>query len=208
MLTHGSLAASTAFVLMPWATGAGIAAHYPILAAVLRVVRAVVGAVAGANGVGPRKSRFGSGWRERGILPRKRTGGGRRVAEDRRSGRPESRSGGGCSRRGGGCGCAFPSVVVVVGIVLALFGANVGIGLSARVPFTESNLTVAGSVGGKQMAMETLPEYARPKVADNENFINQSITLTIWPAEGVSVVVLGKQEGAPVVDLHLDAKSR
>ena len=130
------------------------------------------------------------------------------MAEDRRSGRPESRSGGGCSRRGGGCGCAFPSVVIVVGIILALFGANLGIGLSARVPFTESNLTVAGSVGGKQMAMETLPAYVRPKVADNDNFINQSITLTIWPAEGVSVIVLGKQEGAPVVDLHLDAQSR
>jgi hypothetical protein len=98
--------------------------------------------------------------------------------------------------------------VIVVGIVLALFGANLGIGLSVRVPFTQSNLTVAGSVGGKQMAMETLPEYVRPKVADNDNLINQSITLTIWPAEGVSVVVLGKQEGAPAVDLHLDAKSR
>jgi hypothetical protein len=130
------------------------------------------------------------------------------MAEDRRSRRPESRSGGGCTRRGGGCGCAFPSVVIVVGIILALFGANLGIGLSARVPFTESNFTIAGSVGGKQMAMETLPEYVRPKVADNENFINQSITLTIWPAEGVSVIVLGKQEGAPVVDLHLDAESR
>jgi hypothetical protein len=44
--------------------------------------------------------------------------------------------------------------------------------------------------------------------ADNNNFLNQSITLTIWPAEGVSLIVLGKQEGAPVVDVHLDAERR
>lgn len=130
------------------------------------------------------------------------------MSDERRSGNSESRSNEGRSWRGGGCGCAFPSVVVVVGIILAIFGTNLGIGLSARVPFTESNLTVAGSVGGKEMAIDTLPNYVEPKVADNSNFINQSITLTIWPAEGVSVIVLGRQEGAPIVDLHLDAERR
>jgi hypothetical protein len=49
MLMHGSLTASTSFVLMPRATGAAIAAHYPILAAVLWVV----GAVVVANGERP-----------------------------------------------------------------------------------------------------------------------------------------------------------
>jgi hypothetical protein len=131
------------------------------------------------------------------------------VADEQRRGNSELRRNQSRSRRGGGgCGCALPSFVLVVGIILALFGTNLGIGLSARVPFTQSNLTVAGSVGAKEMAVETLPNYVEQKVADNTNFINQSITLTIWPAEGVSLIVLGKQEGAPVVDVHLDAERR
>jgi hypothetical protein len=137
------------------------------------------------------------------------------VADDQRRGNSESRSnearprhrGGGCGRSGG-CGCALPSFVVVVGIILAIFSTNLGIGVSVRVPFTESNLTVAGSVGTKELAIDTLPNYVEQKVADNNTFLNQSITLTIWPAEGVSLIVLGKQEGAPVVDLHLDAERR
>ena len=132
------------------------------------------------------------------------------MANDQRSGDSESRPrrrGSGCGR-GGGCGCALPSLVVVVGIILAIFSTNLGIGVSVRVPFTESNLSVAGSVGSKEMAIETLPNYVEQKVADNNNFLNQSITLTIWPAEGVSLIVLGKQEGAPVVDVHLDAEHR
>lgn len=103
-----------------------------------------------------------------------------------------------------GCGCTFPLVVLVVGIALALFGSNVGIGVSVRVPFTESNLTWAGSVGSKGLAIDTLPDYVEQKVGDNSNFINKSITLTIGPAEGTSVIVLGKQEGAPIVGVHLD----
>jgi hypothetical protein len=97
---------------------------------------------------------------------------------------------------------------MVVGIILAIFATNLGIGVSVRVPFTESNLSVAGSVGSKELAIDTLPNYLEQKVADNSNFINQSITLTIWPAEVVSIIVVGKQEGAPVVDVHLDAERR
>ena len=126
------------------------------------------------------------------------------MANDHRRGNSESRP----RRRGGGCGCAFPSFVVVDGIILAIFSTNLGIGVSVRVPFTESNLSVAASVGSKEMAIDTLPNYLEKKVADNNNFINQSITLTVWPAEGVSIIVLGKQEGAPVVDVHLDAQRR
>jgi hypothetical protein len=132
------------------------------------------------------------------------------VANDHRRSNLESRPrrrGGGCAR-GGGCGCALPSFVVVVGIILAIFSTNLGIGVSVRVPFTESNLSIAGSVGSKDIATDTLPNYLKQKVADNNDFLNQSITLTIWPAEGVSLIVLGKQEGAPVVDLHLDAERR
>jgi hypothetical protein len=131
------------------------------------------------------------------------------VANDQRSGNSESRSNQARPRRrGGGCGCALPSLVLVVGIILAIFSTNLGIGVSVRVPFTESNLSVAGSVGSKELAIDTLPNYVEQIVADNNNFLNQSITLTIWPAEGVSLIVLGKQEGAPVVDVHLDAERR
>lgn len=111
-------------------------------------------------------------------------------------------------RRGRGCGCTFPLVVLVVGIALALFSSNVGIGLSLRVPFTESNLTWAGSIGTKDLAIDTLPDYVEPKVGDNSNLINKSITLTIGPAEGTSVIVLGKQQGAPIVSLHLDLERK
>src|SRR5215218_10259057 len=107
-----------------------------------------------------------------------------------------------------GCGCSFTLVVLIVGIALALFGSNVGIGVSARVPFTESNLTLAGSVGSKDLAIDTLPDYVEQKVGDNSNFINKSITLTIAPAEGTSLVVLGKQEGSPIVGIHLDAERK
>jgi hypothetical protein len=96
-------------------------------------------------------------------------------------------------------------VVVTVGIALSLFNADIGIGLSVRVPFTESNLTVAGSVGAKSKVTATLPSYLDGRLAGNQNFINQSATLTVGPAEGAALLVLGKQDGAPLVDLHLSA---
>lgn len=131
------------------------------------------------------------------------------MAIDRRSDNPGERTNETRSYRGGrGCGCAFPLVVLVVGITLALFGSNVGIGVSARVPFTESNLTLAGSVGSKDLAIDTLPDYIEQRVADNSNFINKSITLTIGPAEGTSIIVLGKQEDAPIIGVHLDPERK
>jgi len=111
-----------------------------------------------------------------------------------------------CSTRGCGCGCASVFVVLTAGLLLTLFNSSVGIGVSVRVPFTESNLTIAGSVGKKEKAPDALPPYVRGKLASNQNFINQSNTLTIWVAEGTAIVVLGRQEGAPLVDLHLEAR--
>lgn len=111
------------------------------------------------------------------------------------------RSGGRC-----GCGCASIFVVLTVGLLLSLFNADIGIGVSARVPFTDSNLTIAGSVGKKEKAADALPAYVHGKLGGNQNFINQSNTLTIWVAEGTVIVVLGRQEGAPLIDLHLEAR--
>jgi hypothetical protein len=127
------------------------------------------------------------------------------VSAERSASRRRGRGG---WRPGGpaGCGCASFIVVLTVGIALSLFNADIGIGLSVRVPFTESNLTVAGSVGAKQKSTETLPNYVEGRLGGNQNFINQSATLTIGPAEGTALLVLGHQDGAPVVDLHLAAR--
>ena len=97
-------------------------------------------------------------------------------------------------------------MVLTLGLVLSLFNAGIGIGVSVRIPLTESNLTIAGSVGKKEKAADALPSYVRGKLGGNQNFINQSNTLTIWVAEGTAIVVLGRQEGAPLIDLHLEAR--
>jgi hypothetical protein len=90
--------------------------------------------------------------------------------------------------------------------VLTLFNAAVGIGVSVRVPLTESNVTIAGTVGKKEKAPDALPSYVHGRLGGNQNFINQTSTLTIWVAEGTAIIVLGRQEGAPLIDLHLEAR--
>jgi hypothetical protein len=113
---------------------------------------------------------------------------------------------GGCN---GGCsgGCASVIVVLTAGLILTLFNVAIGIGVSVRVPFTSStNVTLAGSVGKKEKAPEALPPYVRGKLGGNQNFINGSQTLTIWVAEGTVIFVAGQQEGAPLIDLHLEAR--
>ena len=109
-------------------------------------------------------------------------------------------------RGGCGAGCASVLVVLTVGLLLSLFNAAVGLGVSIRVPFTDNNLTLAGSVGQKQKAVASLPGYTEGRLGGNQNFINHTTTLTIGPAEGTALIVLGKQPGAPVVDLHLVAR--
>jgi hypothetical protein len=110
--------------------------------------------------------------------------------------------------RGGtwGCGCTSLVVVLTAGIILSLFSAAIGLGASARIPFTSSNLTIAGSLGAKGKAPNVLPPYSRGRLGGNQNFINHSSTLTIGPAEGAYLIVLGKQDGAPIIDLHLEAR--
>jgi hypothetical protein len=108
--------------------------------------------------------------------------------------------------RGCGCGCAGFFLVLTVGILLSVFNTGMGIGVSVRIPFTSSNLTVAGSVGAKSKAIEALPPYTEGKLGGNQNFFNNSTTMTIGPAEGTALVIIGKQAGAPAVDLHLDLR--
>ena len=96
--------------------------------------------------------------------------------------------------------------MLTAGLVLSLFNAGVGIGVSARIPLTDSNVTVAGSVGKKDKAADALPAYVHGRLGGNKNFINQSNTLTIWVAEGTAIIVVGHQQGAPLIDLHLEAR--
>ena len=118
-----------------------------------------------------------------------------------RGGRPRWRT----RYRSRGCGCSGGGflLVLTVGILLSLFNTGVGVGVSVRIPLTQSNLTVAGSIGAKDKAVGALPEYTDGRLGGNQNFFNNSTTMTIGPAEGAALVILGKQDGAPAVDLHL-----
>jgi hypothetical protein len=107
----------------------------------------------------------------------------------------------GCVGCGSGCGGFL--VVIVLGGILSIFPAAFGVGVSVGVPFMQSNVTVAGSIGAKDRVIGALPEYARDRVGGNQNFVNNTSTLTIGPAEGVGLFVVGRQEGAPAVDLYI-----
>ena|SRR5579872_557920 len=104
--------------------------------------------------------------------------------------------------RGCGFGCSSFFFVLIVGIILAILNVGVGLGVSVRIPFTSSNLTIAGSVGAKAKAVAAIPDYDEGRIGGNQNFFNNSTTMTIGPAEGIGMVVIGKQDGAPALDLH------
>jgi hypothetical protein len=110
--------------------------------------------------------------------------------------------------RSRGCGFGFGGffIVLTVGILLSLFNTGVGIGLSVRVPFTQSNVTLAAAIGAKNKAVEALPSYTAGRLGGNQNFFNNSTTMTIGPAEGAALVIIGRQDDAPSIDLHLEAR--
>jgi hypothetical protein len=107
--------------------------------------------------------------------------------------------------RGCGClsGCGAFLFVFVLGGALSLFNAVFGLGVSVGIPFTQSNVTAAGSLGSKEKAADALPSYAKDRLGGNQNFINNTTTLTVGPAEGVGLLVIGKQDGAPTIDLFV-----
>ena len=110
----------------------------------------------------------------------------------------------GCGR-GCGClgGCGTFVFVFLVGGLLSLFGAAFGIGGSIGVPGMQSNISAACALGTKAKAVDALPGYTKDRLAGNQNVINQSGTLTVGPAEGACVFVIGRQPGAPAIDLFL-----
>ena len=110
-------------------------------------------------------------------------------------------------RGGPGCGCLSGCgtliFVFLVGGALSLFGVAFALGFSAGIPFTQSNATIAGAIGTKDKVVQSLPSYTRSRLAGNQNFINQSTTVTVGPAEGAGLFIIGAQEGAPTVDLYI-----
>jgi hypothetical protein len=103
-------------------------------------------------------------------------------------------------------GCGGFLFVVIVGLALSFFNTNVGIGVSVRVPLTQSNLTLAGSIGAKQKTENALPGYTRGRLGGNQNLVNHTQTLTIGPAEGATLIIVGRQDSVPVFDFHLVAR--
>jgi hypothetical protein len=118
------------------------------------------------------------------------------------AGRPRSRY----RSRGFGCGGGLFFFVLTVGILLSLLNVGIGIGASVRIPFTASNLTIAGVVGAKSKAVAAMPSYTDGRLGGNQNFFNNSTTMTIGPAEGAALVIIGKQDDAPALDLHFDIR--
>lgn len=108
--------------------------------------------------------------------------------------------------RGCGCGAGGFLLVLTVGLLLSLFSTGVAVAVSVRIPFTQSNLTLAGSLGAKGKTVEVLPNYTEGRLGGNQNFFNNSTTITIGPAEGAALVILGRQDDAPAVDLHIDVR--
>ena len=108
--------------------------------------------------------------------------------------------------RGCGCGGGGFFLVLTVGIVLAIFNSGIGVGVSVRIPFTSSNVTLAGAIGAKSKAIEALPSYTQGRLGGNQNFFNNSTTMTIGPAEGAALVIIGRQDDAPAVDLHVELR--
>ena len=120
------------------------------------------------------------------------------MSDSARGGRARWRS----RNRGCGCGGGGFLLVLTVGILLSLFNTGVGVGVSVRIPFTQSNLTIAGSLGAKHKAVSSLPAYTDGRLGGNQNFFNNSTTMTIGPAEGAALIIIGKQDDAPAIDLH------
>lgn len=96
--------------------------------------------------------------------------------------------------------------MLTAGILLSLFNVGIGVGASVRIPFTQNNVTVAASIGAKSKTASVLPGYTNGRLGGNQNFFNNSTTMTIGPAEGAALIVIGRQDDAPPIDLHLEVR--
>ena len=98
--------------------------------------------------------------------------------------------------------------MLTAGLILAVIGAAVGIGITVRIPGTHSNVTLTGSVGKKELTKAVLPAYARRTFGQSTNLINSSNSLVVGPAQGRQQLVVGKQAGAPLARIDVDWKRK
>lgn len=97
-------------------------------------------------------------------------------------------------------------IVITLGLFLTLINVGLSLGFTVRIPFTQANLTAAGCIGEKNKAVNSLPDYVKRKLGNNQDFINHSMTTTIWNIEGCEMGIIGKQPGAPIIGIHIGIK--
>lgn len=97
-------------------------------------------------------------------------------------------------------------IVITFGLILMLLNVGVSLGITLRIPLTQSNLTLMGCLGEKGRAVNSLPVYVQGKLGDNHDFMNHSMTTTVGPIEGCEIGILGRQAGTPTFGLHFKIK--
>lgn len=97
-------------------------------------------------------------------------------------------------------------IVLTIGLILMLMNIGFSLGLTFRIPKTTSNFMFVGCLGEKNKAVNSLPAYAKNHLASNNDFINHSMTTTIWNIEGCEMGIIGVLPGAPVLSIHFNAK--
>lgn len=113
----------------------------------------------------------------------------------------------GCSGSAIGCGCS--GSIVAIGVALGLFGLAIAGRASMRIPFTDANITWGGSMGAKDLTREASQSaYISTRIAGRDNFLNTTHTATFLESEWTNIFIIGKQEGAPAIDLGFDIARR
>lgn len=98
-------------------------------------------------------------------------------------------------------------VVITLGLLLMLINVGLSLGISVRIPTTNANISVAGCLGEKNKAVNSLPSYLQGRLGGNQDFMNHSMTTTIWNIEGCEMGVIGDQPGSPsLIGIHLGVK--
>ena len=97
-------------------------------------------------------------------------------------------------------------VVITIGLLLMLINVGLSLGFTLKIPFTNANLTIVGCLGEKDKAIDSLPAYLHGRLGSNKDFMNHSMTTTIWKIEGCEMGIIGNQPGAPVIGIHIGIK--
>jgi len=108
--------------------------------------------------------------------------------------------------RGPRIGFAGFFIVITIGLVLMLLNVGFSLGITLRIPATQSNITLAGCLGEKNKAVDSLPSYVKNRLGSNQDFMNHSMTTTIWNIEGCEVAIIGRQLTAPPFNFHISVK--